>query len=94
LDTISPQGNSNTLNNVDALEIKNYRFLSRVWLRLRLRKLEYLVGIPSADGAEIVLWCKRSYRPVAHAPANAVTLLLLERVFPDEETPAESNQIK
>jgi hypothetical protein len=76
------------LKHVEALEVKSHWFLLHVWLRLRVRKLEYFVGVPSADGAEVILWCKRRYKPLAHELANAVTLHLLERVFADEEIPS------
>jgi hypothetical protein len=75
------------LRQVDALEYKNNWFLFHVWLRLRVRKLEYFVGVPNSDGAEVVLWCKRLYKSHAQDLANAVTLRLLERVFIEDEIP-------
>jgi hypothetical protein len=66
------------LRHVDALEYKNNWFLFHVWLRLRVRKLEYLVGVPDSSGAEVVLWCKRRYKSQAQELSIAVTFRLLE----------------
>jgi hypothetical protein len=73
------------LTQVDALEFLNNRILFHVRLRLRVRKLEFLDPVPGSDGAEIVLWCRRRYRPIANELANLVTIQILERVFPDEK---------
>jgi len=73
------------LRNVDALALEKHWFLLHVWLRLRVRKLEYLVGVPTADGAEIILWCKRRYKTLAQEVANAVTFQLLDRIFTDDK---------
>jgi len=76
------------LTQVDALEFLNSPLLFHVRLRLRVRKLEYLDPVPGSDGAEIVLWSRRRYKPIADELANLVTIRLLERVFPEEPHPA------
>jgi hypothetical protein len=75
------------LRQVDGLEYKNNWFLFHVWLRLRVRKLECLVGVPNSDGGEVILWCKRRHKSQAHELAIAVTLRLLERNFTEDEIP-------
>ena len=67
------------LTQVDALEFLNSPLLLHVRLRLRVRKLEFLDSIPGSDGAEIVLWSRRRYKPIASELANLVTLRILER---------------
>ena len=73
------------LREVDALYYRNTWFPFHVWLRLRVRKLEYFVGVPNSHGAELILWCRRRYRSQAQDLANAVTLFLLEKVLPGNE---------
>ena len=73
------------LREVDALNYKNNWFPFHVWLRLRVRKLEYFVEVPHSNGAELILWCKRRYKSQAQDLANVVTLCLLEKVFPGNE---------
>jgi hypothetical protein len=77
------------LTDVDALRFERHWYLFHVWLRLRVRKLEYFAGVPTANGAEVILWCKRRYKGLAYELSNNVTLRLLERVLTDEDgTPA------
>ncbi len=75
------------LNQVDSLEFRNQWFLFHVWLRLRVRKLEYFAALPTSDGAEVVLWCKRRYKAISQEFANVITLRLLERAAVDDDAP-------
>lgn len=75
------------LKHLEALEFKKHWFLFHVWLRLRVRKLECLVDIPTADGAEVILWCRRRHKAAAQELANAIQFRLLDQAFVDENTP-------
>jgi hypothetical protein len=73
------------LKHVDRVEFKSPWFLFHVLLLLSVRKMEYFVGFPTANGAEVVLWCKRRHKAAAQEFANAVALQLLERTFVDDD---------
>jgi hypothetical protein len=47
--------------------------------------MEYFVGVPTANGGEVVLWCKRRHRTAAQDFANAVTFKLLQRTLVDDD---------
>ncbi len=81
----SPKQYPIPLKYVDALQFKNHWFLFHVWLRLRVRSLEFLSTVPGFKGAEMILWCSRRYRTIAQDLANLVTLRLLERKLTDEQ---------
>ena len=81
----SPQEIRIPLKHLDSIEFETPWFLFHVLLLRRVRKMEYFAGVPSANGAEVVLWCKRRHRASARDYANAVTLQLRERTFADDD---------
>jgi hypothetical protein len=73
------------LKHVDAIEFETAWFLFHVLLLLRVRKMEYFVSVPTANGAEVILWCKRRHKAAAQDFANAITFQLLERTFVEDD---------
>jgi hypothetical protein len=75
------------LSQVEAVEFKNpfYLFYAALWIRVS--NLRILAPVPTSNGVEITLYCKKRYRHPAQEIANVATFQRLERLFPKKSTP-------